>query len=640
MTAPVVNIPMAHGRTPRGWQFRAWAAIGAMLRQHQSVISASATGTGKGDLAAALCVASVRKGNRVLVLAERTNLVHEIKDRVKKIPAAPSCGLVIGNRNEWLNPIVSASVQTLSSTTRLAALDRFKPRLVITDEAHHSVAPSYRAIYDYLNTASPNWKHIGLTATPFRTGPDGSTLGLGAVFEAVAFEYTIEEAIAAGDLVPIQAYQVDSTLSLDGVRTGENGDYDESDLAKAVDCDSRNDLVVDEYERLLNGQPAGVFCVNIAHAEHMAERFQARGINAVAVSGKTKGSARILHDFKTGKFPVICSCDLIREGWDAPNVVGILKARPTKSLLVFVQMLGRGTRTSPSTGKTCCIFVDFVDNGCTFTLETIANLSADENAAQSRPIMIGDDVQRRHYDAWGTGTVLDMREVGPVTEYKVGWPMTEENPTGRIAWHPRKELRKARHLEEAEDKPEPLQPKVISAHRYEIQLFGRIDKGAPPPIGWYEYDGALIAGGTLGDPIRTFENGRWHTSSIEYKLYLHAKPTGWEVWSLRRDPTKMDDGSILYTEKITNERRDLFDRGTAVLWAQEHLRALGVRIVDHTAQWRGENATDRQRSALRSWGIRRDTSTMSRGEASVLLDAVVARRKVSEAVGGGRRGKR
>lgn len=633
-----MTLPMRPGRQPRRWQLEALDATRAMLQQHRSVIVSAATGVGKGDFIAGLSVMAARKGNRVLVLAERNNLVHEIPDRIRLIPGAPSCGVVRGEANQWLNPIVSASVQTLRMPSRLPALERFRPSLVLTDEAHHALAPGYIEIYDKLDTLSTSWRHIGLSATPFRTGPNGTTLGLGKVFDAVAYEYPIQEAIAAGDLVPIRAYRVDSTVSLDAVRTGADGDYDEEDLARVVDCDARNDLIVNEYEKLLNGQPAGVFAVNIAHAEHIAERFVARGHRAIAVSGQTKDAARILRDFKAGRFPVICSCDLIREGWDAPNVVGILKGRPTKSLLVFMQMLGRGTRTSPETGKTECIFVDFVDNGCTFDLETFANLNQDEAIAATRELKVGDNVQRRHFLEWGTGIVLDLREVGPVLEYLVGWPMTKDNPDGRRAWHPRKELRIAKEIGE-EQEAQPLQPRVIQAHRYEIQLFGRVERGAPPPVGWYEYDGTLIATGTVGTPLRRYEDHRWRTYSTEVKVYLRSRPTGWEVWSITRTPVEVPidapgfEGTteFRYNEAVTRERHDLFDRGTAVLWAQEYLRSHGVRVTDHTTQWRGEAITEKQAKALRSWGIRRDLTEMSRGEASVLFEAVVARRKVAEA---------
>lgn len=594
---------------------------------------------GKGDLIAGLAVMAARKGNRVLTLAERNNLVHEIPDRIRLIPGAPSCGVVRGEANQWLNPIVSASVQTLRMPSRLPAIERFRPSLVLTDEAHHACAPGYLEIYEKIDSVSTGWRHIGLSATPFRTGPNGTTLGLGKVFDAVAYEYPIQDAIAAGDLVPIRAFRVDSKVSLDAVRVGDDGDYDESDLAKVVDCDERNDLIVDEYEKLLLGQPAAVFAVNIAHAEHIAARFVARGHKAIAVSGQTKGADRILRDFDAGRFPVISSCDLIREGWNSRRVVGILKGRPTKSLLVFMQMLGRGTRTSPATKKTECIFVDFVDNGCTFDLETFANLSQDEAIARTVELKVGDLVQRRHFLEWGTGVVLDLREVGPVLEYQVGWPMTKDNPDGLRCWHPRKELRRADPVGET-DKPEPLQPKVVQAHRYEIQLFGRVERGAPPPVGWYEYDGTLIATGTLGTPLRRYEAPRgWRTYSTEVKVYLRSRPTGWEVWSLTRTPKEVAldaegfEGvtEIRFDEAVTRERWDLYDRGTAVLWAQEYLRSHGVRVTDHSTQWRGEAITEKQAKALRSWGIRRDLAEMSRGEASILFEAVVARRKVAEA---------
>jgi superfamily II DNA or RNA helicase len=582
-------------------------AVRTGLRTWRSVGVAAATGTGKGTLIAGHAEASFRRGNRVLILTHRDELVEDLAARLRKVHQGWSIGVVKAARDEWANKIVLASVQSVTARRRdrMGTFD-----LVLTDECHHATAPGYRAIYDQIGSVNPAWRHIGFTATPFRSCDDGGTTGLGDVLDAVVYEYGIGDAIAAGDLVPLRALRVETRLDLTGLKT-IGGDYEEGALARLVDVPARNELVVDAYQEHGPGRPALVFAASIAHAQHLAEAFAARGIRAGAVWGAMGDDrARLIGAFQRGELPVLCSCSLIFEGFDAPRTELVLKARPTKSRVVFTQMVGRGLRLSP--GKSECIFVDLVDNGVTLDLATAVNLSRSGDPAdkEARELVEGDRVRRRQHREWGIGIVLGVEDEVVTVE----WPPSDVHADGLTRLHPALELVYVAPVD-LDDDPTQLQitPGVDHVRTYEVELLP--GESTRSGIGWYRHLEWRVAGGRLpnGDAL---------------SVAVRGSGSAWEAWEVRGDGSTLGAATI----RLQGAKSDIAARR----WGDEFLRAAGARVEAPAAAWKTERSTGKQRDALKRWGIRRDTSEMSRGEAAALLDAVMAVEAIREALDPGR----
>jgi hypothetical protein len=177
----------------------------------------------------------------------------------------------------------------------------------------------------------------------------------------------------AGYLAPVAGYRVETDVDLSQVKTSM-GDFVVSQLSRAVNVDGRNALVVRAFRELVPDRRTLVFCVDVAHAHDLAAAFTHYGITAAAVTGDTPAEERaeILASFSSGRFQVLTNCMVLTEGYDQPAVDGIVLARPTKSALLYTQMIGRGTRPHP--GKTDVTVVDIVDNSIKHRLVTLPSL--------------------------------------------------------------------------------------------------------------------------------------------------------------------------------------------------------------------------------------------------------------------------
>ena len=254
---------------------------------------------------------------------------------------------------------------------------------------HHAAAPTYRTALVHLGFLPPadasdsdnddapdaadieqmerdlaNWDRIaprdrllvGVTATPNRS----DAIGLGCVFQSIAYSYALKDAIADGWLVPITPWVVETTARLDEVRMNR-GDFNQRELADAVNTQDRNQLAVASWQKYAPGQSTIAFTVDVNHAHALAETFRASGVRAAAVSGETPREERrdILRQFQEGRITVVTNCMVLTEGTDLPIASCILHAKPTKSATLYEQMTGRGLRLYP--GKAECIVIDLVD---------------------------------------------------------------------------------------------------------------------------------------------------------------------------------------------------------------------------------------------------------------------------------------
>jgi superfamily II DNA or RNA helicase len=311
---------------------------------------------------------------RLLVLAHRGELLEQALDKFRA--ADPELRVEVeqaARRASADCKVVVASVATLgrASTSRLGALDPEEFYLVVVDEAHHAVSPTYRRIFDHLGLMAPGTRKllVGFTATPRR----GDRRGLGEVFEEVAYSRRLEEMIGEGYLARVRGWRVQSGVSLDGVRV-RAGDFVESQLADAVDVGERNALLVAAYRELAPGRHTLVFCVNVAHAQSVARTFGEAGVRAEAVWGAMAPDARgdALARFARGELDVLTNCNVLTEGYDEPRVDCVMMARPTHSQLLYAQMVGRGTRLHQE--KTDLLVIDVVDNSAKHSLAGLHSL--------------------------------------------------------------------------------------------------------------------------------------------------------------------------------------------------------------------------------------------------------------------------
>lgn len=321
------------------------AACATGLRRILAVLP---TGAGKTILAAKIIADHVAQCGRVLVLAHRRELIAQTS--VKLHAAAVDHGIIqAGFPTRPGERVQVASVQTLHArAVRSSAIDMPTATLVIVDEAHHVRAQSYRQIL----AAYPEARVIGLTATPCRS--DGR--GLGAVFEAIVEGPSLAALISAGFLVPTRVY-APSTPDLTGVKV-ERGDYVERQLAERMDDAQLVGDVVTHWHRLADRRRTVVFATGVAHSLHLRDEFRRGGVMAEHIDGGTPLEERdsILARLAAGKVEVVCNCSVLTEGWDRPEVSCLVLARPTKSLVLFRQMVGRVLR--PSADKTDALILD------------------------------------------------------------------------------------------------------------------------------------------------------------------------------------------------------------------------------------------------------------------------------------------
>jgi superfamily II DNA or RNA helicase len=495
MTMPQTLLPCPRGQTPRAWQVAAVRALEVATKSKavggaglSSVIIAAATGSGKGTLLAGLARRVEARGRLCLVLVHRNELIRDLAARVDLIPGRKPCGVVQGPDNGILAPVVVASVQTLRGR-----LDQIPPfDMVITDECHHATAKTYRSIVDAVNKARAEAGkqspliHVGFTATPYRSKANGQTEGLGDVYEALVYEHSIVDAIGQGDLVPPRAIRIETHVSVEGVKLKANGDFDDAELEAAVDTEARNELIVDKYLEHAKGQRCLAFATTVAHAKHLAEKFQAKGQKFEPIWGEMpkKDRDELLARFRSGEVTGLVSRDLLFEGFDAPFVTCLVRARPSQSRIILVQMAGRGLRTYP--GKDECLILDFVDDGIEWDLSSISDMSEPSETlakgrVKQRQYQAGDWVVLRH-GSKGLGQVVSADE----TLARVAWA---ESEGGALQAHGHPELRVARPDELANEPPPPMQVGVTGEFLLSL-LPGQKPESA---AGWYAAPDCWIA---------------------------------------------------------------------------------------------------------------------------------------------------
>jgi superfamily II DNA or RNA helicase len=341
-------------------------AVERIIDQHKRVRSTllvMATGTGKTTVFADVVA---KTPGKAIVLAHRGELIDQAAERIRKQTGKR---VSIEKAQDYANrgaDVVVASVQSLQGE-RLARWGKDEFSLVVADEAHHYLAPSFRRVLDHFSGA----KILGVTATPDRA----DEAALGDVFDEVAHVYDITDAIADGYLCRIRAFQVQAdAIDLAEVKTIA-GDLNQGELDAVMSTERALHAIAKPTLDLADGRRTIVFTTSVENAHRLAEVFcRYKPESARAVDG-TMGSEirrRVLGDHRAGRFQVLCNVAVLTEGYDDPAVSCIAMGRPTKSRALYAQMAGRGTRIAP--GKEDLLLLDFVGNSGRHALVSAADL--------------------------------------------------------------------------------------------------------------------------------------------------------------------------------------------------------------------------------------------------------------------------
>ena len=308
----------------------------AFLDGYKFPVIVSPCGSGKSVVIAEIARLTTERGNKVLFLVHRRELIEQIKDTFTK------SGVVMEN-------VRFGMVMTIRNHIEKGTIER--PDLIITDESHHALAKSYRIIYDY-------FKHVpklGFTATPIRLNQDG----LGDVNDFMITGQTVQWLIDNNRLSPFK-YYAPGGLDKSQLKLNSLKEFSNTSIDKAMKSKIYGDAVK-HYKQLADGEQAIAYCHSIESSIKTAETFNEAGINAAHIDGKTPKTIRdeIIEKFRTGEIKVLSNVEIIGEGFDVPDCSTVILLRPTKSLSLYIQMAMRGMRYRPN--KTS-IIIDHVDN--------------------------------------------------------------------------------------------------------------------------------------------------------------------------------------------------------------------------------------------------------------------------------------
>jgi len=308
----------------------------------------SPTGSGKTVMFSHIAHGAGQKNKRVWILVHRAELVEQTSRTMRQIGIHH--GIIAAG---WpIDPLPHVQVVSVQTVVRRTG-GLIPPDLIIVDECHHAAAGTWGKIL----AAFPKAIRLGFTATPERL--DGK--GLASAFDCMVKGPEVGWLIENQFLTQPKYYAPPNQLNLDGL-TVRAGDYAKDEVSAAVDKPSITGDAVSHYRRLCDGAPAVAFCASVAHAEHVAQAFADAGYRAATIDGtldRQDRRARV-RGLADGSIQVLTSCEIISEGFDIPSVTAAILLRPTKSLGMHLQQVGRVLRIAPN--KPHAIILDHVGN--------------------------------------------------------------------------------------------------------------------------------------------------------------------------------------------------------------------------------------------------------------------------------------
>ena len=357
-------------RSLRPYQQEAKAGIFSAWDECDNVMFQMPTGTGKTRLFSSI-ISDIKAWsalnsacNRILIIAHRIELIDQISENLQRyrIPH----GIIAGGRTRDLRQSVQvASIQTITHFANIDTVGELDIRFIIIDEAHHSVANSYRKLWLLFSGA----KKLGVTATPWRMNGEG----FHELYDRLITSKPIKAFIAEQWLSPFSFYSVkDESIEVQTITAINEfdieGDYKVSALERQMDTTQIRARLLDSYIKLARGKKGIIYSISRRHSEHIREEYRNAGFRVVTIDATTPKDERRLYvqRFKNGLIDIIVNVDIFSEGFDCPDIEFIQLARPTKSLVKYLQQVGRGLR--PTEGKTTCIILDNVGSCLRFGL--------------------------------------------------------------------------------------------------------------------------------------------------------------------------------------------------------------------------------------------------------------------------------
>jgi superfamily II DNA or RNA helicase len=310
----------------------------------RKVLLQLSTGGGKTIIFAVVASELTCRGEGVLVVAHREELILQAADKMA-VTTGVQPGIIKAGYKPTDSLIQVGSIQTLARRKTYP-----KAELVIVDEAHHASAASYRKLLD----AYPNALILGVTATPRRE--DG--YGLRDVFDHLVCSISTLELITLGYLTE---YKLIAGFKYSKHKVPQKRDFTKKELEQ-VASDYKPEEVLKQWNNFCAGKKTILFAVNVMHSKAIAAKFRAAGISCEHLDGETPQSERkaILDRFKSGTTKIISNCAILTEGFDCPDSEAVVIARPTTSVTLWLQMLGRVLRPAP--GKNYATILDMTDN--------------------------------------------------------------------------------------------------------------------------------------------------------------------------------------------------------------------------------------------------------------------------------------
>lgn len=339
-------------QTLRPYQAEALFQLRSTLAQQiRRIVLMMTTGAGKTQVASEIMQGAVAKGNRAFFIVDSLELVEQAQERF--VADGMHVGVIQGQHldTDYSAPVQVATIQTLKRRwTEMP--DSLKPAVIVIDECH----VLHQAHIDIIEECKARKiPVIGLSATPFRQG-------LGQYFETLVVGATTPELTEQGYLAPAICY-APHVPDLKGVKTGKNGDWCEDALAEYMGDAKLVGDVIEQWFKLGENRQTLFFGANVAHSKAVCAAFQAAGVKAMHIDGYEKDAdyrKQIIDDFRSGKITVLCNVGILTKGFDAPETSCLILGRPTKSLMLHYQILGRGLRIAE--GKTNCIIIDHAGN--------------------------------------------------------------------------------------------------------------------------------------------------------------------------------------------------------------------------------------------------------------------------------------